>query len=536
VRSRCPPGANDPSATTAGGDPGRYTLGVSEERTALRLECITKEYPLVRANDCISFDVRWGEVHAVVGENGAGKTTLMKIVYGMVRPDGGRIYVDGRPAEIRSPADAIRLGIGMVHQHFMLVDVFTVLENIVLGHEPRKGGAIDLEAARRSVQALLREVGFDLDLDARVEELPVGLQQRVEILKTLYREAKILILDEPTAVLTPQEAGELFRFLRGFVARGNTVIFISHKLAEVMEVSDRVTVIRDGRVVGTVDTPKTSVAELARMMVGREVILTVQKTPPRPGEVLLSVADLWVEEAGKKPRVAGVNLEVRAGEILGIAGVEGNGQSELVEAITGLRPYRGTVRYQGEVIARPDARRVREHRVSHIPEDRNARGLVLDFSTRDNLILGDHYRAPFVDRYGFFRDAVIDDYARGVVETYDVRPRSIHLSARHYSGGNAQKIIVGRELYRKPRILIAAQPTRGVDIGAIEFIHKQIVEARDQGMAVLLVSADLNEVMSLADRILVMFEGRIVGEVRPEEATEERLGLLMAGITEGAPA
>ncbi len=536
MRSRCPPGANDPSATTAGGDPGRYTLGVSEERTALRLECITKEYPLVRANDCISFDVRWGEVHAVVGENGAGKTTLMKIVYGMVRPDGGRIYVDGRPAEIRSPADAIRLGIGMVHQHFMLVDVFTVLENIVLGHEPRKGGAIDLEAARRSVQALLREVGFDLDLDARVEELPVGLQQRVEILKTLYREAKILILDEPTAVLTPQEAGELFRFLRGFVARGNTVIFISHKLAEVMEVSDRVTVIRDGRVVGTVDTPKTSVAELARMMVGREVILTVQKTPPRPGEVLLSVADLWVEEAGKKPRVAGVNLEVRAGEILGIAGVEGNGQSELVEAITGLRPYRGTVRYQGEVIARPDARRVREHRVSHIPEDRNARGLVLDFSTRDNLILGDHYRAPFVDRYGFFRDAVIDDYARGVVETYDVRPRSIHLSARHYSGGNAQKIIVGRELYRKPRILIAAQPTRGVDIGAIEFIHKQIVEARDQGMAVLLVSADLNEVMSLADRILVMFEGRIVGEVRPEEATEERLGLLMAGITEGAPA
>ena len=536
MRSRCPPGANDPSATTAGGDPGRYTLGVSEERTALRLECITKEYPLVRANDCISFDVRWGEVHAVVGENGAGKTTLMKIVYGMVRPDGGRIYVDGRPAEIRSPADAIRLGIGMVHQHFMLVDVFTVLENIVLGHEPRKGGAIDLEAARRSVQALLREVGFDLDLDARVEELPVGLQQRVEILKTLYREAKILILDEPTAVLTPQEAGELFRFLRGFVARGNTVIFISHKLAEVMEVSDRVTVIRDGRVVGTVDTPKTSVAELARMMVGREVILTVQKTPPRPGEVLLSVADLWVEEAGKKPRVAGVNLEVRAGEIVGIAGVEGNGQSELVEAITGLRPYRGTVRYQGEVIARPDARRVREHRVSHIPEDRNARGLVLDFSTRDNLILGDHYRAPFVDRYGFFRDAVIDDYARGVVETYDVRPRSIHLSARHYSGGNAQKIIVGRELYRKPRILIAAQPTRGVDIGAIEFIHKQIVEARDQGMAVLLVSADLNEVMSLADRILVMFEGRIVGEVRPEEATEERLGLLMAGITEGAPA
>ncbi len=503
---------------------------------ALELKCITKRYPLVLANDCISFDVRWGEVHAVVGENGAGKSTLMKIVYGMVRPDAGEIYVGGKKAEIHSPADAIRLGIGMVHQHFMLVEVFTVLENIVLGNEPRRGPRLDLESARREVAALLKEIGFELDLDARIEDLPVGLQQRVEILKTLYRKARILILDEPTAVLTPQEASELFRFLREFVARGNTVIFISHKLAEVMEVSDRVTVIRDGRVVGTVETPKTSIEELARMMVGREVILTVEKRPASPGEPLLVVEDLRVEEAGKKPRVDGVSLEVRAGEIVGIAGVEGNGQTELVEAITGLRPYRGTVRYEGEVIAVPDARRVREHRVSHIPEDRNARGLVLDFSTRDNVILGDHYKPPFVDRLGFFRDLEIDRYAREVVDTYDVRPRSIHLSARHYSGGNAQKIIVGRELHRRPKILIAAQPTRGVDIGAIEFIHKRIVEARDQGMAVLLVSADLNEVMSLADRILVMFEGRIVGEVRPEEATEEKLGLLMAGVTEAATA
>ncbi len=497
---------------------------------ALELKCITKRYPLVLANDCISFDVRWGEVHAVVGENGAGKSTLMKIVYGMVRPDAGEIYVDGKKAEIHSPADAIRLGIGMVHQHFMLVEVFTVLENIVLGDEPRRGLALDLEAARREVAALLKEIGFELDLDARIEDLPVGLQQRVEILKTLYRKARILILDEPTAVLTPQEASELFRFLRRFVAQGHAVIFISHKLAEVMEVSDRVTVIRDGRVVGTVETAKTSIEELARMMVGREVILTVEKRPANPGEVLLEVEDLWVEEAGKKPRVAGVSFKVRAGEIVGIAGVEGNGQTELVEAITGLRPYRGTVRYEGEVVAIPDARKVREHRVSHIPEDRNARGLVLDFPTRDNVILGDHYKPPFVDRLGFFRDPEIDRYAREVVETYDVRPRSIHLSARHYSGGNAQKIIVGRELHRGPRILVAAQPTRGVDIGAIEFIHKRIVEARDQGMAVLLVSADLNEVMSLSDRILVMFEGKIVGEVRPEEATEETLGLLMAGV------
>ena len=504
---------------------------------ALELKCITKRYPLVLANDCISLDVRWGEVLAVVGENGAGKSTLMKIVYGMVKPDKGEIYVDGQRVEIRSPADAIAHGIGMVHQHFMLVEVFTALENIVLGAEPRKGMAIDFAAARAAVLALMREVGFEVDLDARIEELPVGLQQRVEILKALYRKARILILDEPTAVLTPQEAKELFRFLREYVAQGNAVIFISHKLEEVMEVSDRVTVIRDGRVVGTVRTAETSLAELARMMVGREVVLTVQKPPAEPGEVLLEVESLRVEEAGKKPRVDGVSLKVRAGEIVGIAGVEGNGQTELVEAITGLRPYSGEVRYEGEVIARPDPRRVREHRVSHIPEDRNARGLVLDFPTRDNIILGDHYRPPFVDAFGFFRDPEIDRYATEVVETYDVRPRSIHLSARNYSGGNAQKIIVGRELHRRPRILIAAQPTRGVDIGAIEFIHQQIVDAaRKKGMAVLLVSADLNEVMSLSDRILVMFEGRIVGEVRPEEATEERLGLLMAGVTEAATA
>ena len=497
---------------------------------ALELECITKRYPLVLANDCISFDVRWGEVHAVVGENGAGKSTLMKIVYGMVRPDSGQIKVDGRPVEIHTPADAIALGIGMVHQHFMPVEVFTVLENVILGNEPRQGAALDYAAARREVEELLREIGFELDLDAKIEDLPVGLQQRVEILKTLYRKARILILDEPTAVLTPQEASELFRFLRAFVARGNTVIFISHKLAEVMEVSDRVTVIRDGRVVGTVATKDTSVEDLARMMVGREVILTVEKRPAEPGEPLLVVEDLWVEEADKRPRVAGVSFEVRAGEIVGVAGVEGNGQSELVEAITGLRPYRGSVRYEGQEVPRPDARLVRERRVSHIPEDRNARGLVLDFSTRDNIILGDHYKPPFVDRLGFFRDREIDRYSREVVETYDVRPRSIILSARHYSGGNAQKIIVGRELHRGPRILVAAQPTRGVDIGAIEFIHRRIVAARDQGMAVLLVSADLNEIMSLSDRILVMYEGRIVGEVRPEEASEERLGLLMAGV------
>ncbi|AEB11736.1 ABC transporter ATP-binding protein [Marinithermus hydrothermalis] len=501
---------------------------------ALELRGITKQYPLVLANDDIHLGVRWGEVLALVGENGAGKSTLMKIVYGLVEPDRGEIYVDGKRAEIRGPADAIALGIGMVHQHFMLVDPLSVVDNVILGSEPVQGVSIDYRKARAEVVRLIEELGFDLDPDARIEELPVGLQQRVEILKTLYRKARILILDEPTAVLTPQEAAELFRFLRRYVAQGNAAIIITHKLDEVMEVSDRVTVIRDGRVVGTVATQETSPPELARMMVGREVILTVEKRPKTPGEVVLEVQDLRVAEAGKKPRLDGVSFQVRAGEIVGIAGVEGNGQTELVEAVTGLRPYSGTVRYGGEILARPDARRVREWGVSHIPEDRNARGLVLDFPTRDNVILGDHYKPPFVGAFGFFVDEAVNRYAQEVVEAFDVRPRSIHLSARRYSGGNAQKIIVGRELARRPRLLVAAQPTRGVDIGAIEFIHRRIVEARDAGMAVLLVSADLNEVMSLSDRILVMYEGRIVGEVRPGEVTEEELGLMMAGMRANA--
>ncbi|HGY08431.1 MAG TPA: ABC transporter ATP-binding protein [Oceanithermus profundus] len=496
---------------------------------ALELNNITKRYPLVLANDHVSLGVKWGEVLALVGENGAGKSTLMKIVYGLVKPDEGEIFVDGRPAEIHNPADAIALGIGMVHQHFMLVDTLSVLDNVILGMEPKSGPAIDYASARKRVTRLIEELGFDLDPDAIIEDLPVGAQQRVEILKTLYRNAKILILDEPTAVLTPQEVEELFKFLREFAEKGHAIILITHKLDEVMEVSDRVTVIRDGKVVGTVNTPETSVAELARMMVGREVILTVQKKPAEPGEVVLEAEDLHVEGPGHRPRLDGVSLQVRAGEVVGIAGVEGNGQTELVEVITGLRPFKGTLRYNGEAV-HPSARRVREWGVSHIPEERNDRGLILEFPTRYNIILGDHYRPPFAGFLGFFNDGVINDYAEGVVERFDVRPRSIHLIGRRYSGGNAQKIIVGRELARNPKLLVAAQPTRGVDIGAIEFIHQNIVEARDQGMAVLLVSADLNEVMSLSDRILVMYEGRIVGEVLPDEVTEEQIGLLMAGL------
>ncbi|WP_457630245.1 ABC transporter ATP-binding protein [Oceanithermus sp.] len=499
---------------------------------ALELKNITKRYPLVLANDHISLGVKWGEVLALVGENGAGKSTLMKIVYGLVTPDEGEIYVDGRRVDIKQPADAISLGIGMVHQHFMLVDTLSVLDNVILGMEPKQGIAIDYATARKKVQSLIDELGFDLDPDAIIEELPVGAQQRVEILKTLYRDARILILDEPTAVLTPQEVDELFKFLREFAARGHAIILITHKLDEVMEVSDRVTVIRDGKVVGTVNTPETSVAELARMMVGREVILTVNKKPAEPGDVVLEAENLYVK-GGVRPRLDHVSFNVRAGEIVGVAGVEGNGQTELVEVLTGLRPYEGSVRYHGQELAQ-NARKVREWGVSHIPEERNDRGLILEFSTRHNIILGDHYRPPFVGFLGFFNDEVIDEYAERVVEEFDVRPRSINLIGRRYSGGNAQKIIVGRELARQPKALVAAQPTRGVDIGAIEFIHQNIVEARDKGMAVLLVSADLNEVMSLSDRILVMYEGRIVGEVRPEEVTEEQMGLMMAGLEASA--
>ena len=494
----------------------------------MELKNITKRYPLVLANDHISLGVKWGEVLALVGENGAGKSTLMKIVYGLVTPDEGEIYVDGKKVDIKQPSDAIELGIGMVHQHFMLVDTLSVLDNVILGMEPRQGMAIDYATARKKVVELIEELGFDLDPDAIIEELPVGAQQRVEILKTLYRDARILILDEPTAVLTPQEVDELFKFLREFAEKGHAIILITHKLDEVMEVSDRVTVIRDGKVVGTVNTPETSVAELARMMVGREVILTVHKKPAEPGDVVLEAENLFVK-GSVRPKLNGVSMTVRAGEIVGIAGVEGNGQTELVEVVTGLRPYEGSVRYHGEELAQ-SARKVREWGVSHIPEERNDRGLILEFPTRLNIILGDHYRPPFVGFLGFFQDEVIDEYAERVVEEFDVRPRSIYLIGRRYSGGNAQKIIVGRELAREPKLLVAAQPTRGVDIGAIEFIHQSIVEARDKGMAVLLVSADLNEVMNLSDRILVMYEGQIVGEVKPGEVTEEQMGLMMAGL------
>lgn len=496
---------------------------------------ITKRFPLVLANDNISMTVKWGSVHALVGENGAGKSTLMKIIYGMQPPTSGEIAVDGQVVHLHDPKDAIALGIGMVHQHFMLVDPLTVTENVILGAEPTRGTSINFAAARKKVAELIRRFNFALDPDDRIEDLPVGLQQKVEILKTLYRGARILILDEPTAVLTPSETDELFDFLKNQYAReGNAVIFISHKLQEVLHISDEISVIRDGRMIGTVPTEGATPQRLARMMVGRDVVLSVAKQPARPQEVALEVRDLVVQNESKTNVVDSVSFDVRAGEIVGIAGVEGNGQSQLVEAITGLHPVAGgTVRYLGRTLSTVNARSVSEAGVAHIPEDRNERGLVLDMSTAENLILGLHDEKPFAGPLGLLNLEKIQKNALDLASQYDVRPRSTTLPAGRYSGGNAQKLIVAREMQKNPKILLASQPTRGVDIGAIEFIHKQIVAARDEGLAVLLVSADLGEVMNLADRILVMFEGKIVGEVPAGEATEERLGLMMAGVNSG---
>jgi len=496
---------------------------------------ITKRFPLVLANDHVDFEVEWGEVHALIGENGAGKSTLMKILYGLQQPDEGTIEVDGRPVTIRSARDAIDLGIGMVHQHFMLVEPLSVTENLVLGSEPTAGPLFSYGKARKVAADLIAEFGFDLDPDARIEDLPVGLQQQVEILKALYRKARILILDEPTAVLTPQETVGLFRFLREFAGKGNAAIFISHKLDEVVEICDRMSVMRDGKMIGTVKREETNQRHLASMMVGREVLLRVQKGEAKAGEVGLEVEGLTLHHP-VKPRdvLDGVSFQVRKGEVLGVAGIEGNGQSELVECITGMRlDYQGTVRMLsgGKLVdvSHESLRRRRELGMSHVPEDRTGRGLILPFTAAQNAILGDHHRPPFAGPAGLLDEQAIREHARKLISEYDVRPRSESIPAANYSGGNAQKLIVARELERKPTVLVLAQPTRGVDIGAIEFIHQQIVDARDSGLPVLLVSADLNEVLSLSDRIVVMFEGRIMGELSAAEATPELLGLMMAG-------
>src|SRR6266849_4376993 len=500
------------------------------EKLALDLRGITKAWPGVVANDHVDLTVRAGEIHALVGENGAGKSTLMNIIYGLVHADSGEIVVNGKPARISGPRDAIALGIGMVHQHFMLIPVFSVGENIMLGREPVVGpGFYDYGRARKDIEALTRKYGLALDPDALTGVLPVGLQQRAEIVKVLYRGANILILDEPTGVLTPQETVELFGVLRGLIKDGKTIVFISHKLKEVLEISDRITVMRRGKVVGHLITKETNEQEIATMMVGREVLLRVDKKPATPGAVTFKVENLTATSDRGVPALRGISFELRQGEILGIAGVEGNGQSELVEVLAGTRRATGGRVLLGEQdVTAADARGEREAGVGHIPEDRRGVGLVLHFSVAENLFFGRERSPAFAWHEVVLRLRAILQWANRLVKEFDIRTPSTETPASALSGGNQQKIIVAREMASQPRVLLASQPTRGVDIGAIEFIHRRIVAERDGGAAVLLVSAELDEVRSLSDRIAVMYEGRIVS-IEPPDTPEERLGLLMTG-------
>jgi len=496
----------------------------------LEVRELTKRFPGVLASDRVSFALSKGEIVALLGENGAGKSTLMKIVYGLLSADSGEILLDGKSVNIRSPRDAIDLGIGMVHQHFMLVEPLSVAENIVLGHEPvHLGGILDMRKARQEVSELSRRYGLHVDPDSIVHDLSVGMQQRVEILKALYRSARILILDEPTAVLTPQEVKELFSVVGSLVAEGLSVVLITHKLEEVMSIADRVVVMRDGYVVGETRPSQTDASGLARMMVGRDVIFGVEKRPSECGEALLELSDVFVLDERKLAAVRGMSFSVCAGEVVAIAGVSGNGQSELVEAITGLRKVSsGTIRLSGKEITGASARQTIEAGVSHVPEDRHRRGMVLEFNLSDNLLLGDHRKPPF-SRYGILNRESILGNAKERIAEYDVRTPSVDVLGASLSGGNQQKLILARELGRDPKLLVAAQPTRGLDVGAIEFVHKQILAERDSGKGVLLVSLELKEIQSLADRILVMYEGRIVKEFQAEEASDEDLGYYMTG-------
>ena len=474
--------------------------------------------------------MEWGEVHALLGENGAGKTTLMNVVYGLVKPDAGEILFDGRPVLVHRPQDAIRLGIGMVHQHFMLIPPLTVAENVVLGHETTgRGGLVDVAKASRTVRELSERYGLEVDPTATVAGLSVGLQQRVEILKTLYRGARLLILDEPTAVLAPQEAQRFFEIVRALVGEGKAVIFITHKLGEVMDVADRITVMRRGKVEATTSPKESKPSDLARLMVGRPVLLQVEKKPANAGRVMLAAQDLTVVDDRRQPAVDGVSFELHAGEIVGIAGVEGNGQDELVEALVGLRPTRsGSVTLDGADITRRSARRRLAAGIGHIPADRHRMGVILELPIADNLVLNSFDRRPFARGIVRVFDAV-GRYAKKLVETFDIRLRSPNQPLSSLSGGNQQKVVAAREMGREPRVLIASQPTRGVDVGSIEFIHKRLVEQRDAGLAVLLVSSELDEVLSLADRVLVIYRGKLVANLAGEAIDRNRIGLLMAG-------
>ena len=492
---------------------------------------ITKEFPGIRANDDITLQLRRGEIHALLGENGAGKSTLMSVLFGMYQPEEGEIRKNGKKVKINDPNDATALGIGMVHQHFKLVDVFTVLDNIILGAETTKLGFVQRKEARRKVEELSERYGLKVDLDAMVEDISVGMQQRVEILKMLYRDNEILIFDEPTAVLTPQEIDELMSTMREFAKEGKSILFISHKLNEIMAVADRCTVLRKGKYVGTVNTADTNKQELSNMMVGRPVQLEVKKKPAEPGEVIMSVENLRVpSKIHKGDAVKGVSFDVRAGEIVCIAGIDGNGQTELIHGITGLEKLSGgSITLCGKNITHSNIHNKSAAGMSHIPEDRHKHGLVLDFSLEQNLVL-QRYREKRFQRYGFIKKDAVREYAEKLIEQFDVRSgQGAVTTARSMSGGNQQKAIIAREIDRDKPLMVAVQPTRGLDVGAIEYIHRQIVAQRDSGKAVLLVSLELDEVMSLSDRILVMYEGEIVGQLDPKKTNIQELGLYMSG-------
>lgn len=495
----------------------------------LQLKNIRKTFGETVANDDVSLTVHKATIHAVVGENGAGKSTAMKIVYGFYNADSGEIYLDGGRVNIRNPHDAIALGIGMVHQHFMLVDTMTVAENIILGAETGSAANLDLEKANRDIKILSDDLKLEIDPAAVIEDLSVGQQQRVELLKALYRNAELLILDEPTAVLSPQEVEEFFAILRRMKEQGKTIVIITHKLDEVLAISDEVTVMRDGRTVGHVKTSETNAKELARMIVGRDVLLRVEKDNSSPHGIVLEVKGLMVR--GRHGlAVNDVSFRVQAGEIVGIAGIEGNGQTELIEALAGLaKASGGSFEFEGRDVTRYSARSLKELGIAHIPEDRHKRGLLLNSDLAENAILGVHYRPPIAAATGLMNSAAIGKRVGEIIENFDVRPPDATLAAKSLSGGNQQKLIIGREFELNPKLLLVSQPTRGVDIGAIEFIHRKLIALRDAGSAILLVSAELEEVTALADRLLVLREGKIAGEVDPKTTSTEEIGLMMTG-------
>lgn len=490
---------------------------------------IRKQFGDFVANDDITLQLQKGEIHALLGENGAGKSTLMNVLFGLYQPEAGQIKVNGKEVQITDPNKANELGIGMVHQHFMLVENFTVTENIILGSEPTKMGLINIRKAAKKVKALSEQYGLNVDPYAKIEDISVGMQQRVEILKTLYRGAEMLIFDEPTASLTPQEIEELIQIMKRLIAEGKSIILITHKLKEIMEVSDRVTIIRKGKGIGTVTTAETNPDQLAEMMVGRQVVFKTEKIPAHPKEVILQVENLTVTDNRNIERVKNLNLSVRAGEIVGIAGIDGNGQSELIEAITGLRKVSsGKVTLKGKDLTNLKPRKITETGVGHIPQDRHKHGLVLDYPISYNIALQTYYQKP-ISKAGIIDYKEVNKLAKAIIEEYDVRTPSPSTEARALSGGNQQKAIIGREVNRDPELLIAALPTRGLDVGAIEFIHRRLIEQRDKGKAVLLISFELDEVMNVSDSIAVIHDGSIIDTVKPQETTEQKLGLLMAG-------